>query len=98
MNKSQEIRRLTDEGKKVHEIAKELKSNYAFVYGVVARYKEFGPPTDRKANSKSEQIRVMYLAGKKIPEIRTALSIDYAFAYGVIKKLKEDMKNEHQDN
>jgi transposase len=88
MTKSDQIRQLTDQGQTVAQIAKKLNSNYSFVYGVVSRYKQFGPPKDRKANSKSERVRQMYHDGKKIPEIRKELGLDYAFVYGVIQRMK----------
>lgn len=39
-SKSDQIRQMVDEGYKVGQIAKELNSNYSFVYSVVKKYKE----------------------------------------------------------
>ena len=38
-SKSAKIRQMSDEGKTVAQIAKELNANYSFVYGVVQRHK-----------------------------------------------------------
>lgn len=39
-SKSDKIREMVDEGYKVGEIAKQLNSNYSFVYSVMKKYKE----------------------------------------------------------
>ena len=93
-SKSSIIRQLTDEGKTVAEIAKELNSNYSFVYGVVQRHR--GATNEKtttvRANSISGQIRKLFDSGKTVAEIKKELGLDYSFVYSVVKAHKKRLE------
>lgn len=93
-SKSSIIRQLTDEGKTVAQIAKELNSNYSFVYGVVQRHR--GATNEKtttvREKSISGQIRALYDTGKTTAEIKKELGLDYSFVYSVIKAHKKRLE------
>lgn len=96
MSKSAMFREAFNMGMEVHEVAKRFNSNYAFVYGVYAKWKAEHPEsedlTKRKGentNSLSAQIRSRYNAGQTVAQIRTEMKLDYSFVHGVIKRLKQ---------
>jgi DNA invertase Pin-like site-specific DNA recombinase len=84
-SKSSQIRRLLDEGKSVAEIAKELNSNYSFVYGVAKRHLNGETATTPKKDSISQKIRDMFDNGMKRGEIARELNVDYSFVFSVVK-------------
>lgn len=90
-SKSATIRQMTDQGMSVSQIARELNSNYSFVYGVVQRHKAAtnGGVTATKKNSVSGQIRTLFDAGKSIADIKKELNLDYSFVYSVVKAHKK---------
>ena len=88
-SKSDRMRQLFDQGASVAQIARELDSNYSFVYGVIKRYKEEGAPKRLVGESKSAEARKLYDDGLSVSQIAKQLDINYAFAYGVIKRYRE---------
>lgn len=93
-SKSAMIRQLTDEGKTVAQIAKEMNSNYSFVYGVVQRHKGAtnGDTTTVRKDSTSGQIRNLFDQGKSIADIKKDLGLDYSFVYSVVKAYKKKLE------
>jgi transposase len=97
--KSTLIRQLYQEGKKPSEIARQLKTHYSYVHGVIKRFKEQGEPIAASERpSKSRKIRELRDAGKSVAEIRTELQLDYAFVYGVVKRYEENKRKEVEQN
>lgn len=93
-SKSSIIRQLTDEGFTVAQIAKELNSNYSFVYGVVQRHRGAtnGETAAVRVDSISGQIRKLFDSGKTVAEIKKELGLDYSFVYSVVKAHKKRLE------
>lgn len=87
-NKSDQMRKLHEQGATVAQIAKELDANYSFVYSVIKKFKEEGAPHRSVEGSKSEQMRMLFDQGKSVATIAKELDVNYAFAYGVIRRYK----------
>lgn len=85
-SKSEMFRQMYDAGMDVCDIAKECKSHYSFVYGVISNSRESRPSTKTTA---SDEIRMLYSQGKTAGEIAKMLNKNYSFVFGVIKKVKD---------
>lgn len=81
-SKSEMFRQMYDAGMDVCDIAKECKSHYSFVYGVI------GNPRASTKTTASDEIRMLYSQGKTAGEIAKMLNKNYSFVFGVIKKVK----------
>lgn len=89
LSKSDEMRKLYDEGKTIAEIARIMNTYYSFVHRVIQRHKE---PPRPQVLSKSEQIRKLFDEGKKVDEIAKELKLDRSFVYGVVKRHKQALR------
>jgi hypothetical protein len=88
MSKSEKIREMYNNGMNVNEIAKQLNSNYSFVYTVCKKLVEKKGEEIRHTvqNSKSEVIRKMYDEGKTVGEISKELNTNYSYVWTVVEK------------
>lgn len=83
--KSSKIRDLYDEGHTVAQIAKELRLNYAFVYGVVKRHTSKTSSEQPKKQSKASKIRELHDKGYTRAEICRELKVDYSNVYHALR-------------
>lgn len=87
-SKSAIIRDMYTQGYTVAQIAKEMNSNYSFVYGVVkAMCDKTGCEMVRsERGGKSDVIRTMWDEGKTIGEISKELNSNYSYVWTVVNK------------
>jgi molybdenum-dependent DNA-binding transcriptional regulator ModE len=94
MSKSDEFRRMHEEGMTVAEIAKATNSNYAFVYGVIERHCQKTGSTMRttEKGGRAEEIRQLWRDGFTPGEIAKQMNANYTYVWGVCNKLRKQLE------
>lgn len=83
VSKSQEFKRLYDEGYTIGDISKITTSHYSFVYGVISESREI---VKKPGVSKSDEIRALADSGLTTGQIAKQLNSNYSFVFSVVKK------------
>jgi transposase len=94
MSKSEQIRNMYLEGRNINEIAKELNSNYSFVYTVVKKLCDKNGLELRHTvtDSKSDKIRSMWDNGMTVGQISKELNTNYSYVWTVVEKYRKEQE------